>query len=102
MICPDEVLIEVLYCGVCHSDIHQIANDWKNTIYPCAPSHEIIGQITDTGTDVTTFAKGDIAKHNIFPHVQLINIQDINDAFAKINNEHVRFRYVIDMRSLKK
>ncbi len=57
---PDEVLIEVLYCGVCHSDIHQVANDWKNTIYPCVPGHEIIGQITETGSEVTTFAKGDI------------------------------------------
>ena len=56
----DEVLIEVLYCGVCHSDIHQVANDWKNTIYPCVPGHEIIGRIAETGNAVTKFKKDDI------------------------------------------
>lgn len=56
----DEVLIEVLYCGVCHSDVHQVANDWKNTVYPCVPGHEIIGKITETGAAVTKFKEGDI------------------------------------------
>lgn len=56
----DEVLIEVLYCGVCHSDVHQVANDWKNTIYPCVPGHEIIGKIIETGTEATEFSTGDI------------------------------------------
>jgi uncharacterized zinc-type alcohol dehydrogenase-like protein len=56
----DEVLIEVLYCGVCHSDIHQVNNDWGNTIYPCVPGHEIIGKVTDTGSGVTKFKTGDI------------------------------------------
>ncbi|CAA9481924.1 MAG: Alcohol dehydrogenase, partial [uncultured Sphingomonadaceae bacterium] len=41
-----EVQIEVLYCGVCHSDIHQAKNDWGNTVYPCMPGHEIVGRIT--------------------------------------------------------
>jgi uncharacterized zinc-type alcohol dehydrogenase-like protein len=56
----DEVLIEILYCGVCHSDIHQVANDWKNTIYPCVPGHEIVGKITEAGTAVTKYKVGDI------------------------------------------
>ena len=56
----DEVLIEVLYCGVCHSDIHQVANDWKNTIYPCVPGHEIIGRVTGAGSAVSQFKVGDI------------------------------------------
>ena len=56
----DEVLIDVLYCGVCHSDIHQVDNDWKNTIYPCVPGHEIIGKITSAGSAVTKFKVGDI------------------------------------------
>jgi uncharacterized zinc-type alcohol dehydrogenase-like protein len=55
-----EVLIEVLYCGVCHSDVHQVENDWKNTIYPCVPGHEIIGKITYAGSAVTKFKVGDI------------------------------------------
>lgn len=55
----DEVLIEVLYCGVCHSDIHQVENDWKNTIYPCVPGHEVVGKITFVGGAVTKFKVGD-------------------------------------------
>ena len=55
----DEVVIEVLYCGVCHSDVHQVANDWKNTIYPCVPGHEVIGKITQTGSAVTGFKVGE-------------------------------------------
>ena len=56
----DEVLIEVLYCGVCHSDIHQVSNDWKNTIYPCVPGHEVIGKITEAGHGVSGFKVGDV------------------------------------------
>ena len=56
----DEVLIEVLYCGVCHSDIHQVDNDWKNTLYPCVPGHEIIGIIKSAGSSVTRFKTGDM------------------------------------------
>lgn len=56
----DELLIEVLYCGVCHSDIHQVANDWKNTIYPCVPGHEVVGRVTEAGSAVTRFKVGDL------------------------------------------
>jgi len=56
----NEVQIEVLYCGVCHSDIHQVANDWANTIYPCVPGHEVIGRISKTGSSVSGFKTGDI------------------------------------------
>ena len=56
----NEVLIDVLYCGVCHSDIHQVNNDWKNTIYPCVPGHEVVGKVIATGSGVTKFKEGDI------------------------------------------
>ncbi len=56
----DEVLIEILYCGVCHSDLHQVHNDWKNTIYPCVPGHEIIGKVIEIGTEVSAFYADDI------------------------------------------
>jgi len=56
----DEVLIEVLYCGVCHSDIHQVNNDWKNTRYPCVPGHEVIGKIIEAGSEVSDFTEGQI------------------------------------------
>jgi uncharacterized zinc-type alcohol dehydrogenase-like protein len=56
----DQVQIQILYCGVCHSDLHQVKNDWDNTIYPCVPGHEIIGRVTVTGPAVTQFKPGDI------------------------------------------
>jgi len=56
----DEILIDVLYCGVCHSDLHQVNNDWKNTVYPCVPGHEIIGRVSTVGPAVTKFKVGDI------------------------------------------
>lgn len=56
----DEVHIDILYCGVCHSDLHQVKNDWKNTIYPCVPGHEIIGRVIEAGSSVTKFQVGDL------------------------------------------
>lgn len=55
-----EVEIEVLYCGVCHSDIHQVKNEWSNTVYPCVPGHEIVGRVTKVGPAVTKHAVGDM------------------------------------------
>ena len=56
----DEVLIDVLYCGVCHSDLHQVRNDWANTVYPCIPGHEIVGKVVQAGSAVTRFQIGDV------------------------------------------
>ena len=56
-----DVLIEIMYCGVCHSDIHQAHNDWRNSIYPMVPGHEIVGRVTQIGSDVTKFKEGDYA-----------------------------------------
>ncbi|QDA62353.1 NAD(P)-dependent alcohol dehydrogenase [Hymenobacter jejuensis] len=56
----DEVHIDILYCGVCHSDLHQVKNDWHNTIYPCVPGHEIIGRVVEAGSSVTKFRVGDL------------------------------------------
>jgi alcohol dehydrogenase (NADP+) len=57
---PHEVQIDILYCGVCHSDIHQVENDWGNTVYPCMPGHEIVGRVTSVGSGVTRHAIGDL------------------------------------------
>ena len=57
---PNEVEIEVLFCGVCHSDIHQVKNEWSNTVYPCVPGHEVVGRITRTGAAVTRHQVGDL------------------------------------------
>lgn len=58
---PDDVTLEILYCGVCHSDLHQARNDWGFSQYPLVPGHEIIGRVTAVGEKVTKFAPGDLA-----------------------------------------
>ena len=59
---PNDVLLDVLYCGICHSDIHQARNEWSSipTVYPCVPGHEIIGRVQEVGSAVTRFKRGDI------------------------------------------
>ena len=57
---PD-VAIEILYCGVCHSDIHQARNEWGGSIYPMVPGHEIVGRVTRVGSEVSKFRVGDLA-----------------------------------------
>ncbi|ETX29813.1 NAD(P)-dependent alcohol dehydrogenase [Roseivivax isoporae] len=54
-----EVEIEITHCGMCHSDLHQVRDDWGNTIFPCVPGHEIVGVVRKAGRDVTKFAEGD-------------------------------------------
>jgi alcohol dehydrogenase (NADP+) len=56
---PDDVTIEILYCGVCHSDLHHVRNDWGRGVYPMVPGHEIIGRVAGVGPDVTRFKPGD-------------------------------------------
>ncbi|SDH80381.1 uncharacterized zinc-type alcohol dehydrogenase-like protein [Pseudomonas flavescens] len=57
----NDVQIDILYCGVCHSDLHTARNEWKNTLYPSVPGHEIVGKVTAVGSDVTGFKVGDLA-----------------------------------------
>jgi alcohol dehydrogenase (NADP+) len=56
-----DIEIEILYCGVCHSDLHTARNDWGGTIYPCVPGHEIVGRITKVGSAIAKFKVGDLA-----------------------------------------
>lgn len=56
---PNDVLIEIKYCGVCHSDLHQVKDEWGGTTYPIVPGHEIVGIISDIGKDVKKFKVGD-------------------------------------------
>ena len=57
---PRELEIDVLYCGVCHSDVHQAKNEWSNTVYPCMPGHEVVGKVRKVGAGVTRFRVGDM------------------------------------------
>ena len=56
-----DVEMEILFCGVCHSDLHQARNEWHNTVYPCVPGHEIVGRVTRVGQKVTKFKPGDLS-----------------------------------------
>ncbi|MDO8481362.1 MAG: NAD(P)-dependent alcohol dehydrogenase [Nanoarchaeota archaeon] len=58
---PKEVLIEIAYCGVCHSDLHKVNNDWGGSAYPLVPGHEIVGIVNKVGKDVKRFKPGDNA-----------------------------------------
>jgi uncharacterized zinc-type alcohol dehydrogenase-like protein len=59
-----DVQIEILYCGICHSDLHQVRNEWSGvmpTVYPCVPGHEIVGRVTKVGSAVSKLKPGDLA-----------------------------------------
>src|SRR6201993_2994083 len=58
---PHDVQIDILYCGVCHSDIHQARDEWGGSIYPMVPGHEIVGRVIKTGNHVNKFKAGDLA-----------------------------------------
>jgi uncharacterized zinc-type alcohol dehydrogenase-like protein len=61
---PNDVEIEILFCGICHSDLHQVRNEWSEvmpTVYPCVPGHEIVGRVTKVGSGVAKFKVGDLA-----------------------------------------
>jgi len=57
---PNDVVIAIRYCGVCHSDLHTARGEWGGTRYPCVPGHEIVGEVTAVGNEVTKFAAGDL------------------------------------------
>lgn len=58
---PHDVEIEILFCGICHSDLHSARNEWHGTIYPIVPGHEIVGRVTKVGNHVSKFKVGDLA-----------------------------------------
>jgi uncharacterized zinc-type alcohol dehydrogenase-like protein len=61
---PHDVQLEILFCGICHSDLHTVRNEWNSvmpTVYPCVPGHEIVGRVMKVGSAVTKFAPGDLA-----------------------------------------
>ena len=57
---PHDVKIEIAYCGVCHSDIHQVRSEWAGAVYPCVPGHEIVGRVVAVGDQVEKYAPGDL------------------------------------------
>ncbi|WP_085722904.1 NAD(P)-dependent alcohol dehydrogenase [Pseudomonas sp. R37(2017)] len=57
---PEDVQIQIAYCGICHSDLHQVRAEWEGTQFPCVPGHEIVGRVAATGSKVTDFSPGDL------------------------------------------
>src|SRR5512142_2516073 len=58
---PHDVLVEILYCGICHSDVHQARDEWGGSIFPMVPGHEIVGRVTRVRGAATRLAPGDLA-----------------------------------------
>jgi uncharacterized zinc-type alcohol dehydrogenase-like protein len=58
---PEDVALDITHCGICHSDLHFVDNDWGRSVYPIVPGHEIVGRVTAVGSGVTKFAVGDLA-----------------------------------------
>lgn len=58
---PHDVQIDILFCGVCHSDVHQVRDEWSGSLYPMVPGHEIVGRVIKTGSEVKKFKEGDLA-----------------------------------------
>jgi alcohol dehydrogenase (NADP+) len=58
---PHDIQIDILFCGVCHSDLHTVRNEWTNSVYPVVPGHEIIGRVTKAGAQVRNVKEGDLA-----------------------------------------
>jgi alcohol dehydrogenase (NADP+) len=57
---PEDVLMDILYCGICHTDIHQARGEWNNSTYPMVPGHEVVGRVTQVGSKVRKFKVGDL------------------------------------------
>jgi D-arabinose 1-dehydrogenase-like Zn-dependent alcohol dehydrogenase len=118
---PHEVLIDILYCGICHSDIHQARDEWSGSLFPMVPGHEIVGTVDRVGEKVTRWKKGDAvgvgsliggiretqemldfcATNGVLSDVEVIPIQKVNEAYERVIKSDVRYRFVIDMASLK-
>jgi uncharacterized zinc-type alcohol dehydrogenase-like protein len=56
-----DVQIQILFCGICHSDLHTVRDEWHHTVFPCVPGHEIVGRVTKVGSAVTKYTPGDLA-----------------------------------------
>lgn len=88
----NDVVIEVLYCGICHSDIHQVRNEWNNSTYPMVPGHEIVGRVAKVGAKVTKFKVDDFA--GIGCMVDSCRVcPNCQEGFEQFCRKHVAYTY---------
>lgn len=87
-----DILIEILYCGICHSDIHQARNEWQNSRYPMVPGHEIVGRVARVGDQVEKFKEGDIAGVGCFVD-SCRACENCADGFEQFCQKHLVLTY---------
>src|SRR4028118_2194966 len=87
-----DVLIEISYCGICHSDIHQARNEWGNSVYPMVPGHEIVGRVAQVGAEVSKFNVGDVAGVGCFVD-SCRTCENCNDGFEQFCRKHLVMTY---------
>lgn len=87
-----DILIDIQFCGICHSDIHQARNEWGNSIYPMVPGHEIVGRVAQIGAEVTKFQEGDIAGVGCFVD-SCRTCQNCEDGFEQFCTTHLALTY---------
>jgi uncharacterized zinc-type alcohol dehydrogenase-like protein len=87
-----DILIEILFCGICHSDIHQVRDEWGGSIYPMVPGHEIVGRVAAAGAEVTKFKEGDIAGVGCFVD-SCGTCRNCGDGFEQFCTKHVAMTY---------
>ena len=99
---PRDVQFDILYCGVCHSDLHQVRGEWGNSVYPMVPGHEIVGRVTAVGPEVTKFSVGDLAAVGCFVdscrHCE--NCQDGQEQYCLNGNSQTYNGYEQDKKTL--
>ena len=87
-----DVLIEILYCGICHSDIHQARDEWGGSIYPMVPGHEIVGRIMRVGAEVTKFKEGDFGGVGCFVD-SCRSCSNCSEGFEQFCDKHAVMTY---------
>jgi uncharacterized zinc-type alcohol dehydrogenase-like protein len=95
-----DVLIEILFCGVCHSDIHQARGEWGNSIFPMVPGHEIVGRVAQIGDQVSRVKKGDLVGVGCFVD-SCRECRSCKDGLEQYCEGHVAFTYNGTERDLK-
>lgn len=99
---PDDVEIKILFCGVCHSDIHTARNEWGGTMYPVVPGHEIVGTITNIGNQVSRFKLGDTVGVGCFVdscgHCR--NCEEHNEQYCENGNSQTYNSFLQDKKTI--
>jgi len=97
---PKDVLLEIAYCGICHSDIHSVRNEWGGATYPLVPGHEIVGKVTKVGSQVSHFKVGDYAGVGCFVD-SCRECKNCKDGFEQFCDGHAAFTYNSTERDMK-